>query len=680
MARIGIDIGGTFTDLVLVAEGTTTTVKVPTTPDDPSAGAMDAIAELTVDPSTIESFDHGTTIATNIVIERNPGARVVFLTNAGFADIPEIMRTDRENQYDRHWIKPRPLVPRNDRHGIPARITVDGTEHHPLDERTARQIIERYAARDEPISYAISMLHAFVNPTHEQQLTQLIEDLHPAAFTSASHAVFPQAKEYERASTVIANAYVKPTMGRYVDRLRDALTDQGIGAAINIMQSNGGLLPVEEVITVPAKTLFSGPAAGIAGAHHFGAALAEDIISLDMGGTSTDVGIIRDGSPLTTTEGYIEWGLPVQFPQMDIETVGAGGGSIAWVDDGGLLKVGPQSAGAAPGPACYGQGGSDPTITDANLLLGRLNPDAFLGGAMTLDEAAAEETVAALGEALGMPTEATALGIIEIAMNTLTQAIRSVTVERGYDPREFSLVAFGGAGPMHATGVIRIADIPRAIIPPNPGVLSAAGLLTTDFKYDQLQSFIQPLPEFDEATRRELTDVIEAMIADGMDVIAGTGEPTVAVSVDLRYEEQAYEVNVPLDNPPVTAEGLAAAEAAFHDKHEQLYGHSSETDTVEMVNVLVDITGERPAPDALTDKPAGSPDTPLADAILESRPVTFADGPTDTTVYDRTALSDGHAIEGPAIIEEAQSTTVVFPQQTGRVDAAQNLIIEEAAP
>lgn len=680
MARIGIDIGGTFTDLVLVDNGTVTTVKVPTTPDDPSDGAMHAVGEIDVDSAAIESFDHGTTIATNIVIERNPGARVVFLTNEGFADIPEIMRTDRENQYDRHWIKPDPLVPRNDRHGIPGRITVDGTEHRPLDEAAARAVIADYADRSEPITYAISMLHSFVNPTHEQELLEIIDDVHPNADTSASHDVFPQAKEYERASTVIANAYVKPKMARYVERLSDALDDHGISASINIMQSNGGLLPVDEVVNVPAKTLFSGPAAGIAGANHFGGEVATDIISLDMGGTSTDVGIIRDGTPLSTTEGYIEWGLPVQFPQMDIETVGAGGGSIAWVDDGGLLKVGPHSAGADPGPACYGQGGTKPTITDANLILGRLNSDAFLGGKMPLSNRAAREAVGELGTHVDMSPEEAAQGIVEIGMNTLTQAIRSVTVERGHDPREFSLVAFGGAGPMHAPGVIRIADIPRAIIPPNPGVLSAAGLLTTDFKYDQLQSFIHPIGDFETDTLRELNDVIDTMVTEGRAVIDGAGDPLIEVSADLRYEEQAYEVTVPLAGPPVTTDDLMATEAAFHRKHEQLYGHSSETDTVEMVNVLVDLIGQRTPPGVLTDPTAARTDAQIEDAITASRAVIFAEGTRETTVYSRGHLAPGHDFDGPAIVEEDQSTTVVFPGQTARVDQAHNLIIEEADP
>lgn len=677
MSRIGIDIGGTFTDLVLVKDGEVTTLKVPSTPDDPSEGALEAMATVAVDPTTINEFDHGTTIATNIIIERNPGARVVFLTNDGFADIPEIMRTDRENQYDRHWKKPDPLVPRTDRHGIPGRITVDGAEHRPLDESSARDLIESYAARDEPISYAISMLHSFVNPAHERQLTTIIDEIHPDADTSASHAVFPQAKEYERASTVIANAYVKPQMSRYVDRLRTELADRGIDAPINIMQSNGGLLPVDDVVDVPAKTLFSGPAAGIAGANHFGSSVADNIISLDMGGTSTDVGIIRDGTPLSTTEGVIEWGLPVQFPQMDIETVGAGGGSIAWIDPGGLLKVGPQSAGADPGPACYGQGGNDPTITDANLVLGRLNPESFLGGDMALDSSAAHTTVADLGAELDMEPVETALGILEVGMNTLTQAIRSVTVERGADPRDFSLVAFGGAGPMHAPGVIRIADIPRVIVPPNPGVLSAAGLLTTDYKYDQLQSFIHPIDEITDRTLAELNDAIETMANRGKDVVrANAADPAIEVSADLRYTEQAYEVNVPLNGPPVAEADVTAAETSFHARHEQLYGHANESDAVEMVNIHVDIIGRRAAATDLTDGNDTDPPAPVADAIKQTREIVFANATHDTTVYDRDKLSPGHTVDGPAIVEEPQSTTVVFPAQAARVDPHTNLIIE----
>ncbi|MFC7233488.1 hydantoinase/oxoprolinase family protein [Saliphagus sp. GCM10025308] len=460
MARVGIDIGGTFTDLVVANDGKVETLKVPSTPNDPSEGAIDALISSSVNPGAIDAFDHGTTVATNIAIERNPGTRIAFLTNDGFEDIPEIMRTDRENQYDRQWTKPEPLVPRQDRHGIPGRIRANGTEHEPLDEEVAVDVIRSYAALDEDVSYAVSMLYSFLDPSHERRLAELIDEHHPEAAVSTSHNVFPQAKEYERASTVIANAYVKPKTGRYVERLERDLENLGIDVPINIMQSNGGLLPVEDVSRVPAKTLFSGPAGGVSGANHYGSADSPNLITMDMGGTSCDVSLIVDGEPITSTEGEIEWGIPVQFPQIDIEAVGAGGGSIAWIDDGGLLKVGPRSAGADPGPVCYGQGGTEPTITDANLVLGRLNPDKFIGGEMNLDVEAAREAIADLGGELDMGVRETALGILEIGMNTLTQAIRTVTVERGYDPREFALVAFGGAGPMHAPGVMGVANIP----------------------------------------------------------------------------------------------------------------------------------------------------------------------------------------------------------------------------
>jgi N-methylhydantoinase A len=683
MARIGIDIGGTFTDLVVADDESVRTLKVPSTPTDPSEGALTAIRNADVDPAAIDVFDHGTTVATNIVIERNPGTRVVLLTNDGFEDVLEIMRTDRENQYDRQWAKPDPLVPRTDRHGIPGRIRGDGSEHTPLDEEAAIDVIRSYARRDEDISYAVSMLYSFLDPSHERRLVELIEEHHPEAEVSASHAVFPQAKEYERTSTVVANAYVKPKMRRYLDRLDGDFAELGSDASLNVMQSNGGLLPVEEVTRVPAKTLFSGPAGGVAGGNHYGASISENLITMDMGGTSCDVGIVREGNPLSSTEGEIEWGIPVQFPQVDIEAVGAGGGSIAWIDEGGLLKVGPQSAGADPGPVCYGQGGTEPTVTDANLVLGRLNPDNFIGGEMSIDVDAARSAIADLGDELGMGVEETALGIVSISLNTLTQAIRTMTVERGYDPREFSLVAFGGAGPMHAPGVTQLANIPRAIVPPNAGVLSAAGMVTTDFKYDQLQSFLHPLADVSGATLEDLNATFEAMIEDGMAVLGDQDEHVdgvaVELSADLRYEEQAYEVTVSLDTDmPVTRADLDRAEADFHDQHQQLYGHSHESDAVEIVNALVDVVGRRSVPEGLdaSKEETATSDAPLSDAVRETRPVVFEDGEFETTVYDRDGLAPGHELDGPFVVEEPMGTTVVLPDQTARVDPTGNIVIE----
>lgn len=686
MTRIGIDIGGTFTDLVVADDDQVRTLKVPSTPSDPADGALDSLEAADVDPATIDVFDHGTTVATNIAIERNPGTRVVFLTNDGFEDVLEIMRTDRENQYDRQWEKPEPLVPRTDRHGIPGRILADGTVRTPLDEDAAVDVIRSYAERDEDISYAISMLYSFLNPDHERRIVELIAEHHPDAAVSASHAVFPQAKEYERASTVVANAYVKPKMRSYLDRLDRRFAELGSDAPLNVMQSNGGLLPVDEVTKVPAKTLFSGPAGGVAGANHYGASVSDDLITMDMGGTSCDVGIVRDGDPLSSTEGEIEWGIPVQFPQVDVEAVGAGGGSVAWIDDGGLLKVGPRSAGADPGPVCYGQGGTEPTVTDANLVLGRLNPENFIGGEMTLDVEAARTAIADLGEELGMGVRETALGILEISKNTLTQAIRTATVERGYDPRDFSLVAFGGAGPMHAPGVMRLANIPRTVVPPNAGVLSAAGMVTTDFKYDQLQSFLHPLDDLHGATLERLNATLKDMIDDGMVVLDEQDEHvddvSVRLSADLRYEEQAYEVTVSLDTAlPVTRADLDRAETQFHEQHEQLYGHSHESDDVNIVNVLVDLVGRRTVPDALeaNRETDDEHERPASDAVRETRPVIFEDGDHETPVYDRVDLCTGDELDGPFIVEEDMGTTVVLPGQRATVDPTGNIVVEEVA-
>ncbi len=664
---LGVDIGGTFTDFVLIdARGQTRIHKRLTTPDDPSRALLAGVAELGL--SLDAAVVHGSTIATNALLERK-GARTALITTRGFADVLQIGRQTRPALYDLHPRKPEPLVPARWRFEVTERVASDGSVLTPLVLDELDPIVAQLES-DQIESVAICLLFSFLHPAHEQAIRDEIQNssrtLRPSLFVSLSSEVLPEFREYERASTTVINAYVAPLMGRYLARLETGLG----GRKLRIMQSNGGVISAATAAAQAARTALSGPAGGAVGAFHVAQLSGyTQVITFDMGGTSTDVALC-DGRVPTTSEGEIG-GLPLRLPMIDIHTVGAGGGSLAQVDKGGALTVGPRSAGADPGPVCYGRGGTVPTTTDANLALGRLDADHFLGGGMTLDAHGAQAALHTLSEAMGAESpEAAAWGVIRVANATMERAIRRISVERGRDPRRFALLAFGGAGPLHACELAAALNIPTVLVPPTPGVLSALGMLVADLVKDysqtvmlraqglgwaELQTHLKPLWERGRAE----------LIAEGV----GPGAVSLSSALDMRYVGQSHELSVPV----AVGDDFVGA---FHQAHGQRFGHQHPAEPVEIVNVRVAARGALTKPDFPTQTPAAP--NPSA-ARVGVKAIYF--GPAEaveTSLYQRELLRAGHVIGGPAIIFQLDATTVIPPGWRGRVDARGMLVIQTA--
>jgi N-methylhydantoinase A len=654
--RIGIDTGGTFTDFVLFddAAGTFTTAKVASTPRDPSLAIRHGLAQL-AGSAEADQVVVGTTVATNAVIQRT-GARVLFVTNAGFEDVPFIGRLDKELLYDLHWRKPKPLVRRRDCVGLGGRVAHDGEIVEPLDARGLDALRDRMRLTgDEDVVVAVSCLFSYLNPSHEQAAATAIRELVPGARVSVSHEVSPVWREYERASTTIADAFVKPVIEDYVDRVGAVLREDTRLSQWHVLASNGGYLDATQARSGPARLLLSGLAGGVIGARFFSdAAGYGSVFSLDMGGTSCDIGLVLDGKEQYAVEFDVAWGVPVSIPCVAVSTIGAGGGSIAWVDKGGLLHVGPQSAGAEPGPVAYGKGGSEPTLTDANLTLGRLDAQYFLGGAMPLVVEAARRSLAELGESLGVSTEVAALSAVRTADENMANAIRLIAVERGLDPRDFALIAFGGAGPLHARAVAERLELPIVLVPPHPGLCSALGAAISQARIDRVQTFYARSDRIrveDVAlAERRLRDQTLADLRRNVEV----HEVEVRRSADLRYAGQNYELEVPLPDGELDDDRWRALLTRFEQDHEAMYGFMLPGEAIELVNLRV--TALRP--DAPIPLVAGS--VTLSEPSL--RPVWFEpDGPVDCPIHRRDALAAGTALDGPAIVEEPDSTTLVFP-------------------
>jgi len=665
--RTGVDVGGTFTD-ILVPDGDRLRVrKVPTSSPQHHA-VVEGIEALEVDPEA--SIAHGTTTATNALLERR-GARTALITTEGFADVLVIGRQNRPALYDLRPSRPVPLVPAELRHELAERIGADGEVVVPLDEIATHNLVDTLIGQNVE-SVAVVTLFSYRNAQHEARMAEILRNRLDDVAVTASHDLLPEYREYERTATTVINAYVRPAVERYFTQLADALGDR----SVRVMQSNGGTIGVETAATQAARLALSGPAGGVVGALGIARRAldqeAPKLLSLDMGGTSTDVALC-DGDVPRTTEHEIA-GLPLRLPATDIHTVGAGGGSIAHVDAGGGLRVGPESAGAEPGPACYGRGGSQPTVTDAHLVLGRLHPDHILGGGGTLDvdPEAAYEAVGRVSETLGMSTEETALGILRIANATMERALRRVSVERGHDPRNYVLVPFGGAGPLHAAGLAKALGASQVLVPPTPGVLSALGLLMADVVYDTARAVLAPVADLLDDPH-PLVQLAKEAAQEVEDVLNDHGTPPLERELDLRYVGQSYELSVPLETP-LTSEAVQAAVDAFHDAHRQRYGHADPEEPVEAVAVRVRGTVSTSSPDLPTEPPT---DAPLDDAILERRPVWFtADGPVETTAYDRKHLHHGHAFDGPAIVHQYDTTVVVPPGWHAAVDATGCLALE----
>ena len=680
MYHLGVDTGGTFTDFVALdaASGRFLTFKVPSVPDDPGRAVADGLDRLAsrhgIGAADIARFVFGTTVATNAILE-SKGAKTALVTTRGARDVIEIQRLWRHRLFDLYIRKPAPLVPRRARYEVAERIGAQGEVVQPLDDREAARIAEVVAAGGYE-SVAVCLLFAFLDPRHEERLRAAIAAAAPGLHLSLSSEISPQFREYERTSTTVMNAYVMPRIHGLVDRLTSLLADAGYGGVLRVMQSNGGLMNAEKTRTHPAHTLLSGPAGGVVGALRVAAtAGVEDVITMDMGGTSLDICLVRGGAVTLSSEGRVG-GYPVQVPQVNVHTIGAGGGSIARVVRG-ALKVGPESAGAVPGPVCYGHGGTEPTSTDAAVVLGFIDPDYFAGGEITLDAAAARAAIrAGVAAPLGLDEAAGAMAVVRVQVANMVTGIRAVSVEKGLDPRAFTLLPFGGAGSLYAPLVAAELGIRRIFVPVHPSVLSALGMLVSDVKYTEVVTRLMAADEAGAAEIERVFRAIEDRLLTGLaEEGMAAGEVELARSCDMRYRGQAYEINIAV---PVGAleGGAAALIERFHDQHQALYGQSAPGEAVELVNFRVTGTGPVPKAEfrALERAPASAP------SEKGSRDAYFGDpvGWQATPVYERAELAPGATFAGPALVEEAGATIVVYPGDRLSVDGYGNLTIELA--
>ena len=664
--RIGIDTGGTFTDLVGFDNeaGAFVYGKQASTPHAPADAVAAVLEEVRAGIEPVRSLVVGTTVATNAVLQRR-GTRVLFVTTAGFEDVPFIGRLDKEELYNLHWVKPQPLVRRRDCYGIPERVSHTGEILTPLTETALDDLVAFVAARrqsGEELAVAVCLLFSYLVPEHEERIKARLEREFPSLSISVSHEVSPTWREYERASTTIGDAYIKPVLRGYVAGVMGTLDRLGIDAPASMLKSNGGHMRIETADAQPSQFLISGLAGGIVAARHYaGLAGVDHAFSLDMGGTSADIGTIQGGQERYLSEFQVGFGIPISVTCVDVATLGAGGGSIAWIDKGGLLQVGPRSAGADPGPICYGKGGTEPTTTDANLILGRLNPDYFLGGQIALDPEAPVAALRAIGEALGAsPDEAAevaAHAIVETANENMANQIKLISVDRGLDPREFVLIPFGGAGPVHGSACARLLGVSRALIPPHPGLSSAFGALAANWRVDRVWTIFARSTHLDVeaiAARLELLteSAVRELREDGF-----TGEPLLLRGIDMRYAGQNYEREVSLPPGPFTAEAAATMIERFSRAHDEFYGFSLEGEPVEFVNLRVSAIGLNALGDVRQAPTAERVPEPVA-----CRPVSFRGrGYIETPVYRRETMPAGFALAGPAIIEETDATTVVHP-------------------
>ena len=678
--RLGVDTGGTFTDLCLVDEagGQVRVAKVSSTPHDPAEAVINGINQLVergeLTPEQIGFLIHGTTVATNALLE-SKGAPTALITTQGFEDVLLIGRQSRPKLYDFWAQRPKPIVPRSRCYGIPERVLHDGRVLRPLDEDAVIKALTDIKARGIG-SIAVCLIHSYANPAHEARIKELAAQIHPQAMVTISSEVLPEYREYERMSTICINAYVMPKVNTYVAHLQDMLADMGVGSELYIMQSNGGVITAATARQSSARTALSGPAGGVL----TGVLLAQKLnqpnqITIDIGGTSSDICLIDSGRPNITTETDIE-GYPIKLPMIDINTIGAGGGSIAWIDPGGALRVGPESAGAAPGPVCYGRGGQVPTVTDANVILGRINPDYLLGGRMEVDLESAKRAVhKAIAEPLGLDLMTAAAGIIEVINANMIRGIRRVSVERGYDPRDFALVPFGGAGPLHGVELARALNMTTIIVPTHPGIASAVGMLTADVRHDYVQTFIAPIAEADLARLGGIFADMEAKGAAQLESEGFTGPARrLSRSADLRYAGQSYELSLELPGGELTPGVMLELTQAFHKRHEQAYGYARKEASVELVNLRLTALGLLPQAQGEEVWPAGDAEPePIA-----MRQVYFDGGLKDTPVYNRVRIFQGKRISGPAVVEQLDSTIVIPPGYLAYIEPGGNMIIEEA--
>ena len=654
--RLGVDVGGTFTDLVALggADGHVLTAKVPSTPQDQSEGVMNSVRAAEIKPEEVAAFAHGMTVATNALLERR-GAKTAIVTTEGFRDVLEISRQDRPSLYDLTQDRPPALVPRELRFTVRERMGPEG-ELEPLDESSLEKVVT--ALKEAEVeAVAVCLLFAFMHSEHERRVGEVLREELPDVHVSLSSEVLPEFREYERSSTTAADAYLGPKLAAYLRNLDEEVEGAGMPAPL-VMQSSGGVIELEVAARGAAACVLSGPAGGVVGAAYVAKASGyQDLLTFDMGGTSSDVATILNGEALTTTEAAIA-GVPIKLPMVDVHTVSAGGGSIAWVDAGGALRVGPHSAGADPGPAAYGQGGEDPTVTDANLFLGYLQDGATLGGEVTLSRERSEEALKRIGSELDMDPLDVALGVVQVANTEMVGALRVISVEKGLDPREFALVAFGGAGPLHACDLAEELGIQTVLVPRASGVLSALGLAVSDLRRDYVSPLLSNLDDLKTSRLEDTFEDMESTAADHLD------SPELHRRADLRYRGQSFELMVDADDLEKLAE-------RFHAAHERRYGYRMEEELVELVNLRLTATVPVEKPELREPEPEG-------DAETGHREANFDGEWQEVPILIRDRMGAGSEVEGPAVVEFAESTCVVRPNWQGVVDEVGNLILEKS--
>ncbi len=680
--RIGVDSGGTFTDVCIFDETKQEMFvwKVSSTPADPSEGiangivqGLQSLPEGGASPDAVAYFGHGTTVGTNALIQGR-GAASGLITTDGFRDVLEIGRQKRPELYSLQTVKPPLLASRDMRKEVRERVLYDGSIAIPLNEDDVRKaVLELKEAGIKAI--AICTLFSFVEPGHEKRIREIVEEEIPDAFISVSHEIAPEFREYERVSTTVVNAYLGPIMRSYLDRLTPRLEAAGVHAEPHLTQSNGGVISCDTAKKQPVRTVLSGPAAGVTAALEIGKATgSNNLITFDMGGTSSDVSLIDGGKPQMAND-IVVHGYPLKVPMLDIHTVGAGGGSIAYVDNG-LLKVGPRSAGANPGPVCYGLGNEEPTVTDANIVLGVLNQTHLLNGRMKIDAEASKRAVARLAADLGIDVMDAAQGIIRVVTANMAKAIRVISVERGYDPRDYTMLAFGGAGPIHAARLAKELDIPRLMIPKHPGIMCALGLLQADLRTNISLTRMAPLAA---ASLQAIDEGFAQLNERAQEWFEQEKIPAedrrVTLAIDMRYGGQGYELTVERPEGLSGQALLDAMKAGFERAHMQLYGYVAAEEPIQIITLRVEAIGNVPKAE-INSYPAATGDVKAA--IVGERTVYLPElgGFTPCPLYDRTLLGPGHVVAGPAVVEQMDSTTLILPKQSATVDAQLNLIIE----
>jgi N-methylhydantoinase A len=675
--RVAVDIGGTFTDLVAYDEDTheLTSVKTPSTPPGFIDGVMSALDKAGIEPGEVTGFKHGSTIATNAIIERR-GARTGLVTTKGMRDVLGAGRANRPDLFNSNWNPSPPLVQRRNVLTVDERIDYEGNVLHELDEDGVRDAARKFRKRGVE-SVAVAYLNSFMAPEHEQRTKEiLVEELGEDVRVCTSAEILPEIREFERTSTAAANAYLMPVIERYLDALVDSLRAWGYEGDVLVTHSGGGVMSAQSASQVPARICHSGPAGGVVGGAMVGkSAGVPSVITFDMGGTSADMSLVYEGRPSIASEWRVDWNIPILFPAVDLVAIGAGGGTIAWVDAGGSLRVGPQSAGADPGPACLDQGNTEPTITDAHLYLGRLDPASYLGGDLDIHPELAEQAIARLAGQLGLSQAETASGILRIANASMTAATHLISVERGWDPREFALVAGGGAGPLHAVAIAQDLGIPTVIVPRTPGVTSALGILQVDLRHDLLRSVLKQTHQIEPS---ELVSVFADLEAEAREVLereqAG-GDQRIELSLDVRYYGQTPYMNLILDEVPSDRAAIDALVERYGEAYEKEFGYRFDRDlaTVEFVNAraaAIGVTGD--AELQLSARRNGRAEPRRTRSVYFEERSDFV----DTPIFDRASLGPGATIGGPAVIEQDDTTVLVPPGTKVEVDGYLNLLID----